>query len=113
MGSSYTGPKTGTNGGTAPCVYSGSDEVNVLFNAAGISMGQFATQAKSDMGPTATAVAGLGKAAYASTAYGHAEIEAWSSPTKNFSITIDTSNAQVQPDNAAQAEALAKAIVAG
>jgi hypothetical protein len=113
MGSAYTGPVTGTNGGTAPCVYSGTDEVNVLFNTNGSSKSQFATQAKSDMGPTAASVPGVGGEAYASTAYGHAEIEVWESATKTFSITIDDSTGTVPPNGAANAEALAKAIVAG
>jgi hypothetical protein len=115
MGSTFTGPVTGTAGGTAPCVYSGSGgtQVNVLFNAPGLSESQFASQAKSDMGATTAAVSGVGGAAYASTAFGHAEIEAWRSDSDSFSITIDTSDATVQPNNAAQAEALAKAILAG
>jgi hypothetical protein len=115
MGETYTGPVTGTNGGTAPCVYTGTDgtQVNVLFNAPGLSKSAFASQAMSDQGPTATAVPGVGGAAYASTAYGHAEIEVWVSEDKSFSITIDTSDATVQPDNAAQAQAIATAIVNG
>jgi hypothetical protein len=115
MGSTFTGPVTGTAGGTAPCVYTGSGgtQVNVLFNAPGLSESQFATQAVSDMGPTAAHVSGVGGAAYASAAYGHAEIEAWRSDSDSFSITIDNSDATVQPNNAAQAEALAKAILAG
>ncbi len=114
MGSAFTGPVTGTNGGTAPCVYSGSGglEVNVLINAPGLTKSQFASQAQSDMGPTAAPVPGVGNAAYASTAYGHAEIEVWESESLSFSITIDTSDATVQPDNAAQAEAVAKAVLA-
>jgi hypothetical protein len=114
MGSSFTGPVTGTNGGTAPCVYTGSsgDQVNVLFNAPGLSKSDFATQAQSDMGPTAAPVSGVGAAAYASTAFDHTEIEVWVSPSKSFSITIDNEDGTVHPENPAQAQAIAEAIVA-
>jgi hypothetical protein len=120
MGSTFTGPVTGTAGGTAPCVYTGPQgpqvagpQVNVLFNAPGLSESAFTTQAHSDMGPTTAPVSGVGTAAFASTAFGHAEIEVWVSSSESFSITIETGTGAVAPDNAAQAEAVAKAIVAG
>ncbi len=114
VGSTFSGPTTGVAGGTAPCVYTTSGdatEVNVLFNAPGLAQGAFATQAKSDMGPTAASVSGVGKAAFASTAYGHGEIEVWESPSKSFSITIDHKDATVHSTDAADIKALAQKMV--
>ena len=116
MGSAFTGPVTGTNGGTAPCVYSGSGglEVNVLINAPGLTKSQFASQAQSDMGPTAAPVPGVGNAAYASTAYGHAEIDVYVSSSKGFAVTLDPANqAAVTTADLTQVEAVARAVLKG
>jgi hypothetical protein len=112
MGSTFTGPVANV-GGVAGCTYDGGgNEAYVLFNAPGLSQSQFTSQAKSGLGPTATPVPGVGVAAYASTAYGHAQINVWVSQSQSFSVSITTADAVVQPDNAAQAEAVARAIAA-
>jgi hypothetical protein len=115
MAAKFTGPVTGTAGGTAPCVYTGPGgiEVNVLFNAPGMSEKTFTSQAKSGLGPTAKPLTGIGKESFISTTFGHVEINTWVSATKSFSVVIDTSDATVVAGQTTQAEAIAKAIVAG
>lgn len=113
MGSTFTGPISANNG-TAGCNYSGGgNEVYVLFEAAGLPQSQFVSQSKSGLGPTAAPVSGLGESAFASTAYGHAEVDVYGSSSRVFTVSVTTANAVVQPGNLTQAEAVARAIVAG
>ena len=112
MGSTYTGP-VASNNGTAGCTYDGgSNEAYVLFAAPGLSLSQFTSQAKSGLGPTALALSGLGESAFVSTAYGHAEVDVYVSSSRSYSVSVTTATGTVQSGNLAQAEAVARAIVA-
>jgi hypothetical protein len=112
MGSTYTGP-IASNNGTAGCNYDGgSNEAYVLFDAPGLSLSQFTSQAKSGLGPTAQALSGLGESAFSSTAYGHAEVDVYVSSSRSYSVSVTTATGVVQSGNLAQAEAVARAILA-
>jgi hypothetical protein len=112
MGSTFKGP-IAANNGTAGCNYDGGTNATyVLFGSSGMTQSQFAAQAHSDMGPTTAPVSGIGAAAFSSTAYGHAQIEVWVSSSYSFTITVSTNTGTVAPDNLAQCEGVARAILA-
>ena len=114
-GTTYTGPSA-TNAGTAACIYAdvAGDELNFVADSPNESRSKFVSTDPSDIGEPAQAVSGLGEAAFATTTYGHAEVDVYESSSKGFAVTLDPANqATVTPADLTQVEAVAHAIAAG
>jgi hypothetical protein len=114
-GTAYTGPAA-TNGGTAACVYNDTagDELNYIVDSPNESRSEFVKTDPSDIGEPAQAVSGIGAAAFATTTYGHAEIDVYVSSSKGFAVTLDPANqAAVTTADLTQVEAVARAVLKG
>ena len=110
----YTGPSA-QNGGTAACIYADAagDNLNVVFDMPNQTRSHFVASDPADIGQPATAVSGIGSAAFSTTTYGHAEIDVYQSSSKGFAITLDPANGgTVTPADLTQVIAVARAIAA-
>jgi hypothetical protein len=114
-GTTYTGPNA-TNGGTAACIYldAAGDDLNVVNDSPNETLAEFISTDPSDIGEPAQAVSGLGKAAFDTTTYGHAEVDVYESSSKGFGVTLDPANqATVTTADLTQVLAVAHAIATG
>jgi hypothetical protein len=114
-GTPFTGPSS-QNGGTAACIYSNAagDDLNVIFDAPSESKSQFVSTDPADIGQPAQALSGVGKAAFTTTTYGHAEVSVYESSSKGFGVTLDPANGgTVTPADLTDVEAVAHALVKG
>ena len=112
-GTTFKGPNS-QNGGTAACIYmdQSGNELNVVYSSPGEPKGKWVATDPSDIGQPASAVSGLGEAAFATTTYGHAEVDIYESPTKGVAVTLDPSNgAAVTPSELTQVEAVGHSLV--
>jgi hypothetical protein len=105
MGATYKGPVKSENG-TAGCVYDGpgTDNVEILYNAPGLSESQFAKQAGPGGTATKQPLSGYGKAAFITTAYGQSQVNVYDSASDSFSVVV-------VPANPTQAKAVAHAVL--
>jgi len=111
-GTTFTGPSA-NNGGTAACIYSDAagDALNVVNDSPNESRSQFVSSDPGDIGQPAQAVSGIGKAAFSTTTYGHAEVDVYESSTKGFAVTLDPANqAAVTPQDLTKVVAVARAL---
>jgi hypothetical protein len=114
-GTTFTGPNP-ENGGTAACIYADAagNELNVIMDSPNESRRAFVSTDPSDIGEPATAVSGVGKAAFSTTTYGHAEVDVYESASKGFAVTLDPVNGNaVTPADLTQVLAVAHSIAAG
>jgi hypothetical protein len=114
-GTTFTGPSS-NNGGTAACIYADAagDNINVVFDSPTESRSKFVSTDPSDIGEPATAVSGIGSAAFSSTMYGHAEVDVYESSAKGFAVTFDPANGgTVTAADLTQVTAVARAIASG
>jgi hypothetical protein len=111
----YKGPAK-ENGGTAACIYTDAagNSLNVISSAPGVSKSKWVSTTPGDIGKPAQAVSGIGKAAFSTTTFGHAEVAVYQSSSKGFAVTLDPANeAAVTPADLAQVKAVAHAIANG
>lgn len=98
-GTTFKGPNP-QNGGTAACIYidEGSNELNVIYDSPGESKSKWVAADPSNIGQPASAVSGLGEAAFDTTTYGHAEVDIYESSSEGVAVTLDPYNgANVTP----------------
>ena len=101
-GTMFKGPNP-QNGGTAACIYQdpGGNELNVIYSSPGETKSKWVATDPSNIGEPASAVSGLGEAAFDTTTYGHAEVDIYESPSKEVAVTLDPYNgAAVTPPRA-------------
>ena len=85
-GKTYKGPAK-DNGGTAACIYTDAagNSLNVISSAPGVSKSKWVSITPGDIEETgAGAVSGIGKAAFSTTTFGHAEVAVYQSNSKRF-----------------------------
>jgi hypothetical protein len=114
-GKTFKGPSK-NNGGTAACIYTDAagNSLNVVTDAPSESRGKFVSTDPGDIGKPAQAVSGIGKAAFSTTTFGHAEVDVYQSSSKGFAVTLDPANeAAVTPADLAEVKAVARAIANG
>jgi hypothetical protein len=113
-GMTFTGPNS-QNGGTAACIYldAAGDDLNVVSDMPNQTRSHFVATDPANIGQPATAISGIGSAAFTTTTYGHAEIDVYQSSTKGFAITLDPANGgTVTPADLTEVVAVARAIAA-
>ncbi len=109
----FKGPNS-QNGGTAACIYMDQtdNELNVIYSSPGESKGKWVATDPSNIGEPASAVSGLGEAAFATTTYGHAEVDIYESNSKEVAVTLDPANgATVTPSELTEVEAVGHSLV--
>jgi hypothetical protein len=114
-GTTFKGPSK-DNGGTAACIYTDAagNSLNVVTEAPSESRSKFVSTDPGDIGKPATAVPGIGKAAFSTTTFGHAEVDVYESSSKGFAVTLDPANqAAVTPADLVEVKAVAHAIANG
>ena len=112
-GTTFKGPNS-QNAGTAACIYSGQtgNELNVIYSSPGESKSKWVETDPSNIGQPASAVPGLGEAAFETTTYGHAEVDIYESSSKEVAVTLDPANgATVTPAELTQVEAVGHSLV--
>ncbi len=104
----FKGPNP-QNGGTAACIYADptSNELNVIYSSPGESKSKWVASDPSNIGKPASAVSGMGAAAFETTTYGHAEVDVYESSSKGFAVTLDPVNGDaVTPADLTEVEAV-------
>jgi len=109
----FKGPNS-QNSGTAACIYLDhtGNELNVIYSSPGESKSKWVAADPSNIGQPASAVSGLGEAAFETTTYGHAEVDIYESSSKEVAVTLDPFNgAAVTPSELAEVEAVGHSLV--
>jgi len=109
----FKGPNS-QNGGTAACIYldQTGNELNVIYSSPGESKSAWVAADPSNIGQPASAVSGLGEAAFETTTYGHAEVDIYESSSKEVAVTLDPFNGTaVTPSDLTEVEAVGHSIV--
>jgi hypothetical protein len=112
-GTTFKGPNS-QNGGTAACIYldQTGNELNVIYSSPGESKSKWVATDPSNIGEPASAVSGLGEAAFETTTYGHAEVDIYESSSKEVAVTLDPYNgANVTPSELTEVEAVGHSLV--
>ena len=112
-GTTFKGPNS-QNGGTAACIYQDptGNELNVIYSSPGETKGKWVATDPSNIGEPASAVSGLGEAAFDTTTYGHAEVDIYESSSKGVAVTLDPFNgAAVTPSELTEVEAVGHSLV--
>jgi hypothetical protein len=112
-GTTFKGPNS-QNGGTAACIYQdqAGNELNVIYDSPGESKSKWVATDPSNIGQPASAVSGLGEAAFDTTTLGHAEVDIYESSSKEVAVTLDPSNgASVTPTELTEVLAVGHSLV--
>jgi hypothetical protein len=112
-GTTFKGPNS-QNGGTAACIYQdqGGNELNVIYDSPGESKNKWVATDPSNIGQPASAVSGLGEAAFDTTTLGHAEVDIYESSSKEVAVTLDpSSGASVTPSELTEVLAVGHSLV--
>jgi len=112
-GTTFKGPNS-QNGGTAACIYLDptGNELNVIYDSPGESKSKWVATDPSNIGEPASAVPGLGEAAFDTTTYGHAEVDVYVSSSKELAVTLDPYNgASVVPSELTEVIAVGRSLV--
>lgn len=112
-GTTFKGPSS-QNGGTAACIYMDQtgNELNVIYSSPGESKTKWVATDPSNIGQPASTVSGLGEAAFATTTYGHAEVDIYESSSKEVAVTLDPANGSaVTPSELTEVEAVGHSLV--
>jgi hypothetical protein len=81
--------------------------LNVIYSSPGESKSKWVATDPSNIGEPASAVSGLGEAAFDTTTYGHAEVDIYESSSKEVAVTLDPYNgATVTPAELTEVEAV-------
>jgi hypothetical protein len=112
-GKAFKGPNP-QNGGTAACIYADQtgNELNVIYSSPGETKSKWVAADPSNIGQPASALSGLGEAAFETTSFGHAEVDIYESSSKGVAVTLDPFNgAAVTPSELTQVEAVGHSLV--
>ena len=112
-GTTFKGPNS-QNGGTAACIYldQAGNELNVIYDSPGESKSKWVATDPSNIGKPASAVPGLGEAAFETTTFGHAEVDIYESSSKEVAVTFDPYNgANVIPSDLTEVTAVGRSLV--
>ncbi len=112
-GTMFKGPNS-QNGGTAACIYMDrtGNELNVIYSSPSEPKSKWVATDPSNIGQPASAVSGLGEAAFATTTYGHAEVDIYESSSREVAVTLDPANgAAVTPSELTEVEAVGHSLV--